>query len=152
MEVLLQRPRCALSLPIRAPSPIHPFSQQVLSMRINRFALLPLLIVLAAARLTMAQVVSPVEIRDPDIRALQQRSMNELNQISQSIASSRFNFPFYFSRKLDIDEKQQKRTDQHSIRFERYNGSTVIAISGNYYGAYASDKFTNEERAKETLL
>ncbi len=62
-----------------------------------------------------------------------------------------FDYPFYLSRTLDIDEKVQKRTDQHSIRFEHYNGSTVIAISGNYYGAYASDKFNQEERARQTF-
>jgi hypothetical protein len=55
------------------------------------------------------------------------------------------------SRKLDIDEKAQKRTDQHSIRFERYNGATVIAISGNYYGAYSSDRFNEEQRARQTF-
>lgn len=118
-------------------------------MQINK---LPLSIVLAlAAASSAAQVVSPVEIRDPELRILQQRSMANLSQAGQSIAGHRFNFPFYFSRKLDIDEKQQKRSDQHSIRFERYNGATVIAISGNYYGAYASDQFTKEERAKETF-
>ena len=71
--------------------------------------------------------------------------------MGQNITSHHFNFPFYLSRKLDIDEKVQKRTDQHSIRFEHYNGSTVIAISGNYYGAYAADKFNDEQRARQTF-
>src|SRR5271165_480571 len=140
---------CALSSPILVPLQIHPISQQGRSMRISKFALLTVLVF--AGSDAMAQVVAPVEFRDPDLRAMQQRSMNDLNQVGQNIASYRFNFPFYFSRKLDIDEKQQKRTDQHSIRFEHYNGATVIAISGNYYGAYSSDKFTSEERAKETF-
>ncbi len=105
-----------------------------------------------ATPIAIAQVVSPVEIQDSEIRALQQRSMNDLNVIGQNIAAHHFNFPFYFSRKLDIDERAQKRSDQHSIRFERYNGATVLAISGNYYGAYASDKFTSEQRAKETFI
>jgi hypothetical protein len=71
--------------------------------------------------------------------------------VGHNIANSHLSFPFYFSRKLDIDEKQQKRVDQHSIRFEHYNGAVVIAISGNYYGAYASEKFSPQERAKETF-
>src|SRR5208337_3504078 len=98
------------------------------------------------------QVVSPVEISDPAMRTLQERSINDLNAVGQNIAGIQFNFPFYLSRKLDIDEKQQKRTDQHSIRFEHYNGATVLAISGNYYGAYAADKFNEEQRARETFL
>jgi hypothetical protein len=107
---------------------------------------------LIGARLLPAQVVSPVEISDPAMRTLQERSISDLNAVGKNIAGIQFNFPFYLSRKLDIDERQQKRTDQHSIRFESYNGATVLAISGNYYGAYAADKFNEEQRARETFL
>jgi len=119
-------------------------------MRASRIAFLAMLLI--GARLVPAQVVAPVEIGDPAMRTLQERSFNDLNAVGQNIAGYQFNFPFYLSRKLDIDEKQQKRTDQHSIRFERYNGVTVLAISGNYYGAYAADKFNEEQRARETFL
>ncbi len=119
-------------------------------MRANRIAFLVMLLI--GARLLPAQVVSPVEIGDPAMRALQERSIGDLNTVGQNIAGYQFNFPFYLSRKLDIDERQQKRTDQHSIRFEKYNGATVLAISGNYYGAYAADKFNEEQRARETFL
>ncbi len=108
------------------------------------------LISLAGIAVT-AQVVAPVEIRDAEIRTLQQAAMPQLTLIGKSIARYPFRYPFYFSRKLDIDERQQKAIDQHSIRFERYNGATVIAISGNYYCAYASDRFNNVQRAEETL-
>jgi hypothetical protein len=107
---------------------------------------------LLGARLLPAQVVSTVEIGDPALRALQQQSFNDLKTVGKNIAGYPFTFPFYLSRTLDIDEKAQKRTDQHSIRFEHYNGETVIAISGNYYGAYASDKFSEEQRARQTFL
>jgi len=76
--------------------------------------------------------VAPVEIGDPALRALQERSFSDLKTVGQNIVSYPFTFPFYLSRKLDIDEKVQKRTDQHSIRFDHYNGATVIAVSGNY--------------------
>jgi hypothetical protein len=107
---------------------------------------------LIGASLLAAQVVSPVEISDPALRALQEKSISDLNAVGKNIAAIQFNFPFYLSRKLDIDERQQKRTDQSSIRFEHYNGVTVLAISGNYYGAYAADKFNEEQRARETFL
>jgi hypothetical protein len=106
---------------------------------------------LIGARLLPAQVVASIEITDPSLRALQEHSFNDLKAVGQSITGYEFSFPFYLSRKLDIDEKVQKRTDQHSIRFEHYNGSTVIAISGNYYGAYAADKFNEEQRARQTF-
>ena len=120
-------------------------------MRANRIAILAMLL-LIGVRLASAQVVSTVEIGDPALRALQQQSFNDLKTAGQSIVGHRFTFPFYFSRTLDIDERTQKRTDQHSIRFEHYNGTTVIAISGNYYGAYASDKFNEEQRGRQTFL
>jgi hypothetical protein len=107
---------------------------------------------LIGASLLAAQVVSPVEISDPALRALQEKSISDLNAVGKNIAAIQFNFPFYLSRKLDIDERQQKRTDQSSIRFEHYNGVTVLAISGNYYGAYAADKFNEEQRERETFL
>jgi hypothetical protein len=119
-------------------------------MRTSRVAILS--IFLFVTKLASAQVVSPIEISDPEIRALQQRSIDDLKLVGASITGHHFDFPFYFSRKLDIDERQQKRTDQHSIRFERYNGATVLAISGNYYGAYSSDRFNGEQRAKETFV
>src|SRR6266567_5372955 len=108
-------------------------------MRANEIALVATLLI--SSRPVHAQVVASVEISDPALRALQDKSFDNLKTVGQNIAGYQFNFPFYLSRKLDIDEKVQKRTDQHSIRFEHYNGSTVIAISGNYYGAYAADKF-----------
>lgn len=118
-------------------------------MRVSKLALL--VAFMLAARLLSAQVVASVEITDSALRTLQEKSFNDLKAVGENIANHQFNFPFYLSRKLDIDEKVQKRTDQHSIRFEHYNGSTVIAISGNYYGAYASDKFNEEQRARQTF-
>jgi hypothetical protein len=115
----------------------------------NKIALIATLLV--GARILPAQVVASVEITDPALRALQQQSFTDLKAVGQNITNYPFNFPFYLSRRLDIDEKVQKRTDQHSIRFEHLNGSTVLAISGNYYGAYAADKFNDEQRARQTF-
>jgi len=115
----------------------------------NKIALVATL--LACTRILPAQVVASGEITDPALRALQQQSFTDLKAVGQNITGYPFNFPFYLSRKLDIDEKVQKRTDQHSIRFEHLNGSTVLAISGNYYGAYAAEKFNDEQRARRTF-
>jgi hypothetical protein len=111
-----------------------------------------LLVLLLPAAFASAQVVSPVEIRDPELRALQQSSLSQLKVAARNIASHHFDFPFYFSRQLDVDEKKQRRIDQHSIRFERFNGATVLAISGNYYGAYSAEKFSDGLRARQTFL
>src|SRR6202158_4934551 len=140
---------CVHSSRTRAQSPILLTSRPGRSMLANKIVLVATL--LACARILPAQVVASVEMTDPALRALQQQSFTDLKTVGQNITGYPFTFPFYLSRKLDIDEKVQKRTDQHSIRFEHYNGSTVIAISGNYYGSYAADKFNEEQRARQTF-
>lgn len=112
------------------------------------FALVLVISVLGAG----AQVVLPVEIKDPVLRDLQTKNIEDLKLIGQEIAASSFDFPFYLSRKLDIDEKQQQTADQRSIRFDHYSGKTVLAITGNYYAAYSAEKLNNEQRARETFL
>ncbi len=107
------------------------------------------LIVTSAA---LAQVVSPVEIKDPALRALQQQYMDDLGQAGADILSTHFDYPFYLSRKLDLDEAQQQVADQASIRFDTYSGKTVLAITGNYYAAYSAQKINPEQRARSTFL
>ena len=99
-----------------------------------------------------AQVVAPAEISDPVLRALQQSTMSQLKLVAKNLTMHKYDYNFYFTRKLDIDEKRQKTTDQHSIRFEKYNGMTVLAISGNYFGAYPVTKFSEAQRARRTFI
>jgi hypothetical protein len=109
-------------------------------------------VVLFAAWAAPAQVVSPVEIKDPALRALQQQYMDDLSQAGADILSTHFDYPFYLSRKLDLDETRQQVADQASIRFDSYSGRTVIAITGNYYAAYSAQKISPEQRARSTFL
>ncbi len=99
-----------------------------------------------------AQVVAPVEIKDPALRSLQFKYMDELKEIGAEINNTNFPYPFYLSRKLDLDEQQQKSADQRSIRFDQYNGRTVLAITGNYYAAYSADHLNKDQRARDTFL
>jgi len=116
----------------------------------NKAGWLGLFLFVASA--SLAQVVSPVEIKDPELRALQQHYMDDLRLAGQDILAIQFDYPFYLSRKLDLDQAQQLRADQHSIRFDRYNGKTVVAITGNYYAAYSAEKLNPEQRARSTFL
>ena len=101
---------------------------------------------------SLAQVVSPAEIKDPALRALQLQYNDDLRLTGQDILATQFDYPFYLSRKLDLDQTQQVHADQHSIRFDSYNGRTVIAITGNYYAAYSADKINPDQRARSTFL
>jgi hypothetical protein len=107
---------------------------------------------LFVARTSLAQVVPPPEIKDLALRALQQQYMDDLRLAGEDILANHFDYPFYLSRKLDLDEARQQISDQQSIRFDTYGGKTVLAITGNYYAAYSSQKINSEQRARTTFL
>jgi len=114
--------------------------------------LLSLDLALFAATSLLAQVVSPAEIKDPALRALQIEFMDDLRLAGQDILATQFDYPFYLSRKLDLDQAEQLHADRHSIRFDSYGGRTVLAITGNYYAAYSAEKISSDERARRTFL
>ncbi len=112
-----------------------------------------LAVVLAAgATWTSAQVVAPAEIRDLNLRELQQKHLPDLDKISAGIARHQFPYRFYFSRKLDLSEEQQRGADQRSIRFDTFHSQTVLEITGNYYASYSASLMDTAERARRTLL
>jgi hypothetical protein len=98
-----------------------------------------------------AQVVSPAEIKDHQLRDLQQQYMEDLSRLGADVLSLPTQYSFYLSRHLDLDEQKQKSADQRSIRFDRYKGRTVVEITGNYYAAYSAEKMSPEQRAKATF-
>lgn len=96
------------------------------------------------------QVITELEIKDTGARRLQQQYLQQLNAIGKEVEAHRFPYPFYFSRLMDIEEKQQQKVDQRSIRFDKFNGQMVLEITGNYYAAYAEPMMDNGTRVKKT--
>jgi hypothetical protein len=97
-----------------------------------------------------AQVLSPAEIADPAIRSLQQSHLEELHAITGALANHHFPYAFYFSRRLDLTEREQVRSDQRSIQFDRFKGQIVLKVTGNYFAAYSAERMSKEERAGRT--
>jgi len=97
-----------------------------------------------------AQVLSLGKVTDPVSKRLQKQYSVQLQQISSEAAAIHFPYPFYFSTMLDIDEARQKQLPQGSIRFDQFNGQTVLAISGNYYISYLSNQLNGNQRARKT--
>jgi len=97
-----------------------------------------------------AQVLAPEEIRDPELRALQQKYRSELKLIGNAAATHSFPYHFYFSRKLGLAEKDQPQNDQRSIQFDRYKDRVVLKITGNYFVSYSAELLKPEERARQT--
>ena len=97
-----------------------------------------------------AQVLSLGKVNDPVSKRFQKEYFAQLQQISRDAAALRFPYPFYFSQTLDIDEARQKQLPQGSIRFDQFNGQTVLAITGNYYISYSSELLNRNQRARKT--
>ena len=115
-------------------------------------------VVLAVAALIAAvpqirsQVLSPPEILDPAMRALQQKHLPELKAAAVDITAHNYPYKFYLSRTLDVTEKQEQQTDQRSIRFAHFQGHTVLQVTGNYFAAYSDQSMDRKERFQRTYL
>jgi hypothetical protein len=99
-----------------------------------------------------SQVLSPPEILDPPMSALQQRHFPQLKAAAVEITSHQFPFRFYLSRTLDLTEKQEQQSDQRSIRFSNFQGQTVLQVTGNYFASYSAETMTRNERVKRTYM
>lgn len=97
------------------------------------------------------QVLSPPEILDARLRELQQKHFSDLKRAAAEMGAHSFPYRLCFSRTLDLDEEQQRRSDQRSIRFDKMNGQTVLAITANYFASYSAELMSQEERARRTL-
>lgn len=78
--------------------------------------------------------------------------MDELKAFGAEVIKLPTDYPFFLSRKLDLEESKQKWADQRSIQFDRYKDKTVLKITGNYFAAYSIDKMNADLRARQTFL
>jgi len=106
---------------------------------------------IGSSSLAAAQALTPAEIKSPEMRALQEKYMRQLQAVGAEIQAHIFPFPFYFSRVLDLELAQQERADQRSLRFDNYGGMTVVELTGNYFGAYSTELVNKSHRALRTF-
>jgi hypothetical protein len=104
-----------------------------------------------AIPLCTAQVLSPPEIVDPELRALQEKHMTDLKGVAVNVSSQKFPYHFYFSRKLDVSEEQERILDQRSIQFARFRNQIVLQITGNYFASYSAELMDREARVHQTM-
>ena len=97
------------------------------------------------------QALTPAEIKNPQMRALQEKHFQQLQAVGAEIQGHLFPYPFYFSRVLDLELAQQERADQRSLRFDNYGGMTVVELTGNYFGSYSKELVNKSHRALRTF-
>ena len=99
---------------------------------------------------TLAQV-SPNEILNPQLKALEAQYLPQLKTINQEVARARFPFPFYLSRVVGLNPAQQVEADTRGLEFVRFRDRVVLKATGNYQAAYDAKQFTRNERAARTF-
>ena len=95
--------------------------------------------------------VSPAEILNPDLKALEQSYLPQLKALNQAIGKTKFPFPFYLSRYVGLDPAQQAEADSRGIEFVRFQDRVILKITGNYNAAYDTSRLTQNERAASTF-
>jgi hypothetical protein len=95
--------------------------------------------------------VSPAEILNPDLKALEESYFPQLKTINQSIAKTKFPFPFYLSRYVGIDPAQQAESDSRGLEFVRFQDRVILKVTGNYNAAYDTARLNQNERAASTF-
>jgi hypothetical protein len=95
--------------------------------------------------------VSPNEILNPQLKALEKQYFPQLKTINQEIAKTSFPFPFYLSRVVGLDPSQQVEADTRGLEFRRFRDRVILKATGNYNAAYDSRQFTRNERAARTF-
>jgi len=114
-------------------------------------SLLALVLLLAVSAIPVVAQVSPNEILNPDLKALEQNYLQQLIGINQSISKIKFPFPFYLSRYVGLDPAKQAEADSRGLEFVRFQDRVILKVTGNYNAAYDTLRLTQNERAAATF-
>src|SRR6516164_3083298 len=122
------------------------------SLLLHREKMLPAaVLVLALSTRSAVSQVSPNEIPNPDLRALEQTYFRQLIGINQSVTRAKFPFPLYLSRYVGLDPAKQAEADSRGLEFVRFQDRTILKITGNYNAAYDTLRLTQNERVAATF-
>jgi hypothetical protein len=99
---------------------------------------------------SLAQV-SPAEIINPQLRTLEETYLKKLTTINGAVAGMKFPFPFFLSRHVGLAPKEQLAADKRGLEFVKFNGRTVMKLTGNYNAAFNADQLTSNQRSSKVF-
>jgi hypothetical protein len=105
-----------------------------------------LLAMTCAVRPAIAQV-SPDEVTNPELRALESQYLQKLIALNRQISANKFPFPFHLGRYVGVEPKDQPASDSRGLEFVHFHEQTVLKFSGNYNAAFSTRQFTRNQRA-----
>jgi len=95
--------------------------------------------------------VSPNEVLDPTLHALEKEYFPQLKTVNQAVARTHFPFPFSLSRYVGLEPAQQVEADTRGLEFVHFKDRVVLKATGNYNAAYSAGQLTRNERASRTF-
>ena len=95
--------------------------------------------------------ISPAEILNPRLKALEQAYLKQLVAANQAIAKMEFPFTFCLSRYAGLDPKDQAAADRRGLEFVKFHESLVLKATGNYNAAFSGDLLTANQRASRVF-
>lgn len=108
-----------------------------------------LLVLFGPAR-SFAQV-SPAEILNPQLKALEQTNLSKLIAINQTVPLLTYPFPFALNRYVGSDPKSPKGIDGRGLEFVNFHNQVVLKVTGNYEAAFDADRLTPNERTSQVF-
>jgi len=107
-----------------------------------------LCIVLYGAGAAWSQV-SPAEIRNPELKSLEQSYMKQLMALNREITKSTFPFAVTLNRYVGQDPREGG--DTRGLEFVRYHERTILKVSANYNAAFRSESLSQNQCANRLL-
>jgi hypothetical protein len=95
--------------------------------------------------------VSPDEILNPELKAVEQNYFPQLKALNREITAAKFPFPFTLSRQVGLDPQDQVEADSRGLEFTKFHERVVLKVTGNYNAAYNADLLTQNQRAERTF-
>jgi hypothetical protein len=108
-----------------------------------------LLLLLGPAR-SFAQV-SPAEILNPRLKALEQAHLSKLMEINRTVPLLTYSFPFSLNRYVGLDPKSQTGVDGRGLEFVNFHDQIVLKVTGNYQAAFDADRLTSNQRSSRVF-
>ena len=117
--------------------------------RLTFVATCTLLLLLGSAR-SFAQV-SPAEVLNPRLKALEQTHLSKLIAINQTVPLLTYPFPFSLSRYVGSDPKSPTGVDGRGLEFVNFHDQVVLKVTGNYQAAFDADRLTANQRGSRVF-
>lgn len=108
-----------------------------------------LLLLFGPAR-SFAQV-SPAEILNPRLKALEQAHLSKLMEINRTVPLLTYSFPFSLNRYVNSDPKSQSGVDGRGLEFVNFHDQAVLKVTGNYQAAFDADRLTPNQRSSRVF-